>query len=385
MAARPRVGRGFKAERENAEIPGRWPRSVSPREGLGPGSAMSHAVLRPLPVSERVTARAHPRTIGWAGTVSLAMGGSNQSLFVIGALLAAQGTGAVPLLAVGLLLSWFALPGWTELIMMWPNRVGGIAATCAEAFRPYSPVLANLTGVCYWWGWIPTCGLTALLSAGALHAWYLPGVSVNFLATVIVLVFMAVNLTGVHRTTRLAIPLAAASGASGSPLGGDSGPQRKRRLAPRGVVHAEHAVPRRLRSGDECDGRAVPGRLRRPGIRGRGLPRRRDARPRADGPPGDVRLGGDRDGVLRRPAGRVARGARRRSARRRPRRPARSHLRAARRRRGTDRGRLVHGVQHVPRHAAAAGWSVADAVAARRGRSAPALVHAPQPRSMCRG
>ena len=29
---------------------------------------------------------------------------------------------------------------------MYPNRVGGIAATCAEAFRPYSPVLANLTG-----------------------------------------------------------------------------------------------------------------------------------------------------------------------------------------------------------------------------------------------
>ena len=58
---------------------------------------------------------------------------------------------------------------------MWPNRVGGIAATCAEAFRPYSPVLANLTGVCYWWGWVPTCGLTAILSASALHQWYLPG------------------------------------------------------------------------------------------------------------------------------------------------------------------------------------------------------------------
>ncbi len=158
-------------------------------------------------------ARTHPRTIGWAGTVSLAMGGSNQSLFVIGALLAAQGTAAVPLLAVGLLLSWFALPGWTELILMWPNRVGGIAATCAEAFRPYSPVLANLTGVCYWWGWIPTCGLTAILSAGALHSWYLPGVPVHLLAAAIVLVFMAVNLTGVRRATRLAIPIAAASGA----------------------------------------------------------------------------------------------------------------------------------------------------------------------------
>jgi hypothetical protein len=77
------------------------------------------------------------------------MGGSNQSLFLIGALVASQGTGAVPLLIIGLLLSWAATPGWIELVLMWPNRVGGIAATCAEAFRPYSPVLANLTGVCY--------------------------------------------------------------------------------------------------------------------------------------------------------------------------------------------------------------------------------------------
>ncbi len=39
------------------------------------------------------------------------MGGSNQSLFLIGALVMTQGTAAVPLLIVGLLLSWAALPG----------------------------------------------------------------------------------------------------------------------------------------------------------------------------------------------------------------------------------------------------------------------------------
>ena len=123
----------------------------------------------PLPAGE---ATEHPRVLGWFGTAALAMGGSNQMLFILGAVVASQGTAAVPLLIVGLLLSWAALPGWTELIMMWPKRVGGISATCAEAFRPYSPVLANLTGVCYWWGWIPTCGLTAILSASALHEWY---------------------------------------------------------------------------------------------------------------------------------------------------------------------------------------------------------------------
>ena len=73
------------------------------------------------------------------------MGGSNQSLFLIGALfvgqgsIPGQGSAAVPLLIVGLLLSWAAAFGWTELILMFPNRVGGIASCCAEAFRPYQP------------------------------------------------------------------------------------------------------------------------------------------------------------------------------------------------------------------------------------------------------
>jgi diguanylate cyclase (GGDEF)-like protein/PAS domain S-box-containing protein len=145
------------------------------------------------------------------------MGGSNQSLFLIGALIAGQGgipgqgSAAIPLLILGLLLSWAAAFGWTELILMWPNRVGGIAATCAEAFRPISPVLANLTGVCYWWGWVPTCGLTAILSATAIHQWYLPHVPVPLLASALVLTFMCVNLCGIHWVTRMVIPIATAS------------------------------------------------------------------------------------------------------------------------------------------------------------------------------
>jgi signal transduction histidine kinase/amino acid transporter len=159
----------------------------------------------------------HPRTLGWVTTTALAMGGSNQSLFIIGALLVGQGaipgqgTAAIPLLALGLLLSWAALPGWTELILMWPDRVGGIAATCGEAFRPYAPVLGNLTGVSYWWGWVPTCGLTALLSASAIKQWYLPGVPVSALASAIVLLFMAINLLGVVWAGRVAVAIGSAS------------------------------------------------------------------------------------------------------------------------------------------------------------------------------
>ena len=158
--------------------------------------------------------RPHPRTIGWLGTTALAMGGSNQMLFILGALfigqdpIPGQGSAAVPLLILGLLLSWAAAPGWLELVLMYPNRVGGISATCAEAFKPYSPILANLTGVCYWWGWVPTCGVTALLSAAAIHEWIFPKAPVPALACGLVLLFVAINLAGVKWAARSAIVIA---------------------------------------------------------------------------------------------------------------------------------------------------------------------------------
>jgi hypothetical protein len=96
--------------------------------------------------------RVHPRTISWLGTAALAMGGSNQSLFLIAALfggqgdIPGQGSASLILLLVGLMLSYAAAPGWIELVLMSPNRVGGIAAACTEAFKPYSRILSHIGG-----------------------------------------------------------------------------------------------------------------------------------------------------------------------------------------------------------------------------------------------
>ncbi len=175
------------------------------------------AFVKAMDKNGTAQARVHPRKLGWLSTSALAMGGSNQSVFLIGALLIGQGkipgqgTAAIPLLILGLVLAWAALPGWTELILMWPDRVGGIAATCGEAFRPYAPVLGNLTGVSYWWGWVPTCGLTALLTASAIQTWYLPHVPVPLLASSIVLLFVGVNFLGVVWAGRLATLIASVS------------------------------------------------------------------------------------------------------------------------------------------------------------------------------
>ena len=159
----------------------------------------------------------HPRTIGWRGTAALGLGGSNQSLFLIGGLIAGQGaitgqwSAAIPIMIAGLVLSLMAMPGWIELVLMSPGRVGGIAASCSEAFGPYSPILSALTGICYWWGWVPTCGATAILSATAISQWVLPGASIPLIACLLVVLFVALNLCGIKWVTRVALPVAIVS------------------------------------------------------------------------------------------------------------------------------------------------------------------------------
>ena len=80
----------------------------------------------------------HPRVLGWFGTSALAMGGSNQMIFLITALfvgqgaILGQGSAAVPLLIFGVLLGWARrLPGPSSSLLA--QSRGGISAACAEA------------------------------------------------------------------------------------------------------------------------------------------------------------------------------------------------------------------------------------------------------------
>ena len=168
-------------------------------------------------VNEELQPRDHPRTIGWVGTTAVGLGGSNLSVLILAALFVGQGTisgqgsAAVVLLIVGVLLAWAAAPGWTELVLMFPNRVGGISASCAEAFRPYNPMLATLTGFCYWCAWAPVTAINALIAATALHSLYLPGFSEQLLAACFIVFFTIVSLCGVKWVVRLTVPVAIVS------------------------------------------------------------------------------------------------------------------------------------------------------------------------------
>lgn len=140
--------------------------------------------------------------IGWISITALALGGSNLSLLLFGGLLNGQGTMGFVLLIVGIIASWMALPGWIELVLMHPRRVGGIAACSAVVFGRYSPPLSCLIGVGYWIAWGSGCAFGVNYTATALQNFY-PQFSVTAIASFILIILTLLNLTGLKWTARV--------------------------------------------------------------------------------------------------------------------------------------------------------------------------------------
>jgi signal transduction histidine kinase/DNA-binding response OmpR family regulator/L-asparagine transporter-like permease len=154
--------------------------------------------------------------LGWIGIAALAFGGANQSLYMLNGLITGQsgieGQGATSLLllAGGFLLACLAAPGWLELVLMSPQRSGGIGAACGAAFRPYSPLLAALAGFCNWWGWAVTCGLGAITMARMIGPAFLPDVPLPVLSAAILAVLTMLALTGLRLAGGIAVMIALA-------------------------------------------------------------------------------------------------------------------------------------------------------------------------------
>ena len=161
----------------------------------------------------------HPRTLGWVAATALAMGGSNQSLFLITALFAGQGdipgqgSAAVPLLIIGLLLAWAAAPGWTELVLMYPEAGrrdrgdlrGGLSSLQPGTGQPHRRLLLVGLGAdlrpdrdLFGRGDPRMVSARRTRSPPSRARWFCSS--------------PAVNLCGVKWAGRLAIPIATASG-----------------------------------------------------------------------------------------------------------------------------------------------------------------------------
>ena len=150
----------------------------------------------------------HVKALSWFSNAALALGGANRSVLLVGVVVAMLGPTAVPLLGAGFLIACLAAPAWTELVLMYPEKLGGIAACCTQAFRPYSPVIAALSGVCYWWGSVLVGGFASLVVAESIASVMPHLVSTHLLALSLIVIFACINSLGIKTTARVVTGIA---------------------------------------------------------------------------------------------------------------------------------------------------------------------------------
>jgi signal transduction histidine kinase len=146
--------------------------------------------------------------ISLLGLIAIGMGAGSIMLYTVGSLITAQGTMVIPILILGLLLTFFSSFGYIELVLMYTNKSGGIAPACAEALKSYSPILTNVIGVGYWLAWIPAASYAALYAAQIIQN-FIPWVSVDGLSSLLIITVAVLNCIGLKWVERFAIPIAA--------------------------------------------------------------------------------------------------------------------------------------------------------------------------------
>lgn len=159
--------------------------------------------------SQPTTSHSQKRKIGLFGLCAVAVAGSTPMIFTVGSVFATQGTAAISLMLACVIVSALAVPGFIELVLMYPNKEGGIAGVVGEAFKPYNPIIGNLAGTFYWWSWFEGSSFAATLVATVIKQLFPTlTISVPWIATIIILFCTLLSFGGMKVVTRLLIPFA---------------------------------------------------------------------------------------------------------------------------------------------------------------------------------
>lgn len=153
----------------------------------------------------------HPRAIGWISIVALGLGGANLSLYTFQALLGTVGSIGILLFILGIILVWLSLPAYKEVVLMYPNMVGGLSPPCSYVLKDKTPIFACLLSVGYAMSVLPGISFSAIYFAGALKEIMPFDISMGMLATLSILVVAGLNLVGIRAVAYVAIPFAAIS------------------------------------------------------------------------------------------------------------------------------------------------------------------------------
>jgi signal transduction histidine kinase len=148
------------------------------------------------------------RNLSWLGAAAIGLGGANLTLYTLSSLVSTQGTIVIPIFLLALILTYMTSLGYIELVLMYPNKIGGIAIACTEAFHHYSPILTTIIGVGYWLAWLMAASFGAIYAATIIQSFF-PWISVNGFSTFLIVCVTLLHLSGLSWVQRFAIPIAA--------------------------------------------------------------------------------------------------------------------------------------------------------------------------------
>lgn len=147
--------------------------------------------------------------LNWIGAVALGFGGANLSLYTLSSVVTTQGTFSILIFILAFVLTVFASLGYLELVLMYPQKVGGISVASEKAFRAYSPIITNIAGVGYWLAWLMAGSFAAVYVSTTIQQYFIPNININLFATTLIVVVTFIHLLGLKWVQRCAIPIAA--------------------------------------------------------------------------------------------------------------------------------------------------------------------------------
>lgn len=146
------------------------------------------------------------RKISWFSVVAFGLAG-NESLMMLGAIYSIQPAAALYCMFAVFILSAIAAYGWCKLVARKPERVGGIATACIDAYAEYNPVIPVLAGTTYWFSWVVASAMSALFCASAIQQLAMNHLPMHLTASIILLLAAGISLLPLRFSAKFAVSL----------------------------------------------------------------------------------------------------------------------------------------------------------------------------------
>lgn len=150
----------------------------------------------------------YERSIGWLSMSSFVLGGINLILFTYATLLGAVGGVGILLCMIGALIAWALLPVYKEILLIYPNMIGGPLLPVFYILKDAVPVFVTLLNFAYILTVSPCISLAAMGLANNLIPILPFEIGVEILATAIILFGGLLLYLGIRTIAYATIPFA---------------------------------------------------------------------------------------------------------------------------------------------------------------------------------